>query len=160
MNFCLDNFKTFQFMWFITMCRTSWDAVGSLPGRIPTYGGIQSQELWEVSPPIQRDHSLIWQRTCYFHCSHLEEALSYRQRVFLVKYLAFSLSFDLAPLPPPPLPVSKFFSFSVFLCAMSPVELTDDGRCEGRKPGPLKIIQYSLATAQAKHLIPAFFLLM
>ncbi len=51
---------------------------------------------------------------------------------------------------------------------LAPVELTDDGRGRGvkggvksyvgeKKPGPLKIIQYSLATVQAKHLIAAFF---
>jgi hypothetical protein len=35
------------------------------------------------------------------------------------EYQAFSLSFDLVPLPPPPPPVSKLFSFSVFLCGVA-----------------------------------------
>ncbi len=64
----------------------------------------------------------------------------------IIECLAFSLSFDLAPSHPRPLP-SASYSLSQSFCVVSPAELTDDGRGEGRsqiiiqarKPGHLKI---------------------
>jgi hypothetical protein len=56
-----------------------------------------------------------------------------------------------------PLPPSPVYKLSLFLSLpVCPVELTDGGVEEeqnitARKPGPLKIIQYSLSTAKEEN---------
>ncbi len=134
--------------------------------------------LWIFPSRIQRSKKhririlacLHWSRLCWgimpgfenLHCSFLlfvicfSVHLAYYMRIeWLIEDQAFSPSYDLAHPPPPPTPSSaSCLSFSFFLCVacwaywLERGGGEEPGRKKSRKPGPLKIIQYSLGTTK------------